>query len=402
MTSVTRPRVATDTKQTTLTPTIRAASRRSLYWIGVAGFLLLIAVIVLATTGSSTGGVRFSPTNAAPAGSKAIAEVLRQRGVDVAVPATLAAATAALRTPVGTTLLLVDPDSHLDRRQLRSLAALAGHVVLLSPTYSQLAALAPEVKPAGIVGRAALTAGCALPAATAAGTVGGAGSGYRVTAGSAPTSTCFGSGKGVFSVVDIAGSAPRLTVVGTGAVFDNEHVAQRGNAALALGLLGDHPRLVWYLPTIDDSSISGPSIAELSPAWVGSVAPLVIIVALVAAFWRGRRLGPLVIENLPVVVRASETMEGRARLYQSGAARLRALDSLRIGAISRLATVCGLSRRATVDEIIAASAAITSRNPADIRSLLLTAEPGSDRELVRLSDGLLELERAVDRDIRPT
>jgi hypothetical protein len=102
------------------------------------------------------------------------------------------------------------------------------------------------------------------------------------------------------------------------------------------------------------------------------------------------------------VVRASETMEGRARLYQKGAARLRALDSLRIGSISRLATQCGLPRLATVDDVIAAVAAITARDTAVIRSLLLTADPHSDRELVRLSDELLDLERAVARDIRPS
>ena len=99
-------------------------------------------------------------------------------------------------------------------------------------------------------------------------------------------------------------------------------------------------------------------------------------------------------------MRASETMEGRARLYQKGAARLHALDALRIGAVSRLATLCGLSRLATVDDVIAAVATVTTRDPAGIRSLLLTAEPRTDRDLVRLSDELLELERHLARAIR--
>jgi hypothetical protein len=387
---------------TTLTPTIRAATRKALFWIVAAIFLLLIAVVGVATAGASTGGVPFSATNAAPAGSKAIAEVLRSQGVDVSVPATLAGATSALRGSANSTLFLVDPDGHLDATQLRALASQADHVVLLSPTYSQVAALAPEVGLAGVVGRASLSAGCDLPAASAAGRVSGGGSGFRVLERSADTTACFGSGTSTFSVVDIARAGQHVTVVGTTDAFDNEHVSERGNAALALTLLGDNHRLVWYLPTIDDSSISGPTIAELTPAWVGAVSALLIVVAIVAAFWRGRRLGPLVVENLPVVVRASETMEGRARLYQKGAARLRALDSLRIGAVSRLATLCGLPRLATVAEVIAAVTTATSRDPAGIRSLLLAAEPRTDRELVRLSDELLELERAVARDIRPS
>lgn len=385
---------------TTLTPTIRAASRKALFWIVAAVFLLLIAVIAVGTRGSSTGGVPFSATNAAPAGSKAIAEVLRHQGVDVAVPATLASAKSALRASTSSTLFLVDPDSHLDKSQLTTLAALADHVVLLSPTYTQLKTLAPEVGLAGIVGRDSLAANCALPAASAAGRVSGAGSGFRVLDRAADTTACFSSGKKTFSLVEIKKVGRRLTVVGTTDAFDNEHVSQRGNAALALRLLGDNSKLVWYLPTIDDSSISGPSIAQLTPAWVGSVFALLIVAAIVAAFWRGRRLGPLVVENLPVVVRASETMEGRARLYQKGAARLHALDALRIGAVSRLATLCGLSRLATVDDVIAAVATVTTRDPAGIRSLLLTAEPRTDRDLVRLSDELLELERHLARAIR--
>jgi len=390
------------TVSTTLTPTIRAATRKALFWIVAVVFLVMIAVIALATTGASTRGVPFSATNAAPAGSKAIAEVLRAQGVDVSVPVTLASAESALGASRHSTLFLVDPDGHLDRTQLRALASRADHVIVLSPTYSQIAALAPEVGLAGVVGRNSLSAGCDLPAARAAGRVSGTGSGFRVLDRGAHTTACFASGTDTFSVVDISRATQHVTVIGTTDAFDNEHVAQRGNAALALTLLGDNDRLVWYLPTIDDSSASGPTIAQLTPAWVGAASALLIVVAIAAAFWRGRRLGPLVIENLPVVVRASETMEGRARLYQRGAARLRALDSLRIGSISRLATQCGLPRLATVDDVIAAVAAITARDTAVIRSLLLTADPHSDRELVRLSDELLDLERAVARDIRPS
>ncbi len=115
-----------------------------------------------------------------------------------------------------------------------------------------------------------------------------------------------------------------------------------------------------------------------------------------AGIWRGRRFGPLVVENLPVTVRASETMEGRARLYQKSSARLRALDSLRIGTIARLARSCGLPRLATVEEVVAAVAPLTGRPVTEVRGLLIDRHPASDAELVVLSDELLELERNVD------
>jgi hypothetical protein len=187
-----------------------------------------------------------------------------------------------------------------------------------------------------------------------------------------------------------------VAVLGAKQVLANETVALHGNAALALNLLGSTPTLVWYLPSIDDVAVTGlPTIAQLTPPWVSSLALLCFCIAIAAAFWRGRRMGPLVIENLPVVVRASETMEGRARLYQRNSARRHALDALRIGSIERLAGQCGLPRTATTAEVIAAVGAITGRDLARLSGILLDAVPANDRELVRLSDELLEIERTV-------
>jgi len=128
---------------------------------------------------------------------------------------------------------------------------------------------------------------------------------------------------------------------------------------------------------------------------------LVVLTALAAAVWRGRRFGPLIVENLPVTVRANETMQGRARLYQKSSARLRALDSLRIGTVERLAALCGLSRLASVDDVIASASAVARLQPAEVRRLLLDAVPATDRELVALSDQLLTLERAVATSVTP-
>ncbi len=62
-------------------------------------------------------------------------------------------------------------------------------------------------------------------------------------------------------------------------------------------------------------------------AWL--VAIQLGVALLLAALWRARRLGPLVTERLPVVVRASETVEGHARLYRSRRARDRVAATLR-------------------------------------------------------------------------
>ncbi|WP_281534104.1 hypothetical protein [Cryobacterium breve] len=133
----------------------------------------------------------------------------------------------------------------------------------------------------------------------------------------------------------------------------------------------------------------------MTPGWVTPTILLLAVVFLAAAVWQGRRLGPLVAENLPVTVRASETMEGRARLYARGNARLRALDSLRVATVQRLAARVGLSRLASLDDVVLAVSALTGRAPAEVRFVLVDGVPATDRDLVAQSDRLQDLERAV-------
>jgi hypothetical protein len=391
---------------TVVTPTLRRSAHRSLFWILGSAFVIVVAVVGLALTGgANSGGVALSPTNAAPQGSKAIAEVLRQQGVEVATPATFRAAMTALAGP-GTTLFLYDPNGFLDETQLKRLTDSPRQVVLLAPTFAQLKTLAPDVGNAGVSTKAALAGDCSLPAVQNAGSVTGGGTtggaqAFRLVAENSDATTCLASGKKSYALIELRSGIRTTTVLGTTAALANEHLSERGNAALALTLLGENARLVWYLPTAADAAGGGKSIAELTPLWVTPVLVLLVITVIAAAVWRGRRLGPLVVENLPVTVRASETMEGRARLYQRGGARLHALDALRIGAASRLAAHCGLPRLATIEEIVLAVSSLTGTPAGTIRALLVEDVPTSDADLVRLSDALLETERAVAAAIRP-
>jgi len=381
---------------TVTTPTIRRGLRRAAFWIGIGLVAVLVGVLSLLLAGEGSDGIPRSPSSPGPNGSKAVAEVLRDSGVEVRIPTGLAAAGSALASSEAATLVVDDPNGFLEPARLESLAASAETVVLIAPTVEQLEAVAPTVEPAGDVGRRVLDARCSFASAERAGSVDAEGFSYRVTADPAQADRCFASGSGAYSVISVG----NVVVIGTTAALTNERVLDRGNAALALGALGQNSRLVWYLPTIDDSAAGG-GAADLTPPWVPSIAVLAFIVALAAAVWRGRRFGPLVVENLPVVIRPTETMEGRARLYARGSARLRALDALRLGTLDRIAGHCGLPRLATVDEVIAAASAATGTDPSAVHRVLLSAEPTTDAELVRLSDELIDLERAVARATRP-
>jgi hypothetical protein len=391
---------ATTTPQRVMTASATTVLRRSVFWVAATVFAILVAVIGLAFAGSLSSGAALSPENPAPAGSRAIAEVLRQQGVRVEATSTLDDAEDAIGDPSATTLLYYDPDGILDAGQRAEVYGLADTVIVVDPAFEQLVDLSPDIAQAGAVD-GELDDDCSLDAADNAGSITGAGFGYRYT-GADSAVRCFGSGDGVYSVVQVERDGGTATVVGATSALSNESVDERGNAAFALTLLGRHPTLVWYLPSAADLVTEGaPTIGQLSPDWVLPAVALVALTTLAAAVWRGRRFGPLIVENLPVTVRANETMQGRARLYESSSARLRALDALRIGAVERIALVCGLPRVATVDDVIAAASAVTGRSEPEVRRVLVDARPANDRDLVALSDDLLVLERAVVIAVTP-
>jgi hypothetical protein len=139
------------------------------------------------------------------------------------------------------------------------------------------------------------------------------------------------------------------------------------------------------------------SFYELVPTWVYAALAQLAIAVLLLALWRMRRLGPVVPEPLPVVVRASETVEGRARLYQRARARDKAADALRRATLGRLVPLLGLPRRADPTAVVDALTRRTGRPQRDIGALLYGAAPTDDAGLVRLVAALDALEREVRR-----
>lgn len=391
-----------DPGQAATTPTAGRAIRRAAVWVVLIVAAVLVAILAISSlSGGLDAGTPLAADNPSPAGAMAVAEVLRDQGVDVIETGSLTETEDAVDAADGdATVLLWDVDGLLDSDQHDRLRRAADDLVVLDPTYFELQDLAPAVALAGATS-GTFASDCDLPAVVAAGTIVAEGTSYRIDEGTAGATGCLADDD-AFGLVQLTDADATLTLLGTTSLLTNEHVATEGNAALALTLLGRHRTLVWYLPTVDD--LDGqvpPNIAELTPPWVTPLAVLAALVALGAILWRARRVGPLVVENLPVVVRASETMQGRARLYERSNARLHALDALRIGAVARLARTCGLSRLATVTEVVDAVAAATGRDRAAVAGILIDHVPTTDSELVHLSDELLRLEADTARGTRP-
>ncbi|GAA2040568.1 DUF4350 domain-containing protein [Agromyces tropicus] len=394
---------ATATPAEAVTPRLRTALRRRRTWIAIVLVLLGGAALLVVLQGTVRApGAPLAADNAAPVGAQALARVLAAQGVEVEQVRSLDAARDAARD--GATVFLHDDLGVLDRDGLRGLAADADLIVVARPDFAALEVLAPGVRLAGLADGAPGAASCELPAAERAGALSDGQRALAVDddAEAARFTGCFPAGD-AFAVV--SGTSPQgadVVLVGATTPFANATIDEAGNAALAIGLLGSRDRVAWYLPGPGDADAAdAPTLGELMPGWTTPVLVLLVVVTVVAGIWRGRRFGPLVVEDLPVHVPASETGEGRARLYARGSARLRALDQLRIAAIRRLAVALRLPRSADVDAVVAGVANATGRAAADVRALLVDEEPRGDADLVRLARAVDDLERAVHETMLP-
>ncbi|WP_328910496.1 DUF4350 domain-containing protein [Streptomyces sp. NBC_00234] len=406
----------TTTTSPTTTPSTSASPTALQVWnrtrgLMIALLILVVAGITLAAVRSGDHHGRLDPRSADPQGSRAVAELLKRSGVSVDIVTTLDEATAAAGPD--TTLLVTAPNLLTTFQQRRLHAATtgsAGRTVLLAADALSLQALAPGVRaesPRPVTARAPR---CELPAARDAGKADTGG--IRYTAGTLSTTSCYLS-DGLPTLLVIEERRTGDTVLlGSPDLLHNNRLDQEGNASLALQLLGSRPHLVWYLPSLADPSATeadtergdratdssdSASFTDLIPSgWLWGTLQLALA-AVLAAIWRARRLGPLVTERLPVAIRASETTEGRARLYRRANARDRAAASLRSAARAHIAPLVGVSPRDahSPDVLLPAISARVTDSGGDLNALLFGPEPADDAALVLLTDQLDALEREV-------
>jgi hypothetical protein len=373
-----------------VTPTFGALLRRGRFWIIAAIAVVAIALGsgVLGAVGSAGG--TFSPENPGPAGARALRSVLEQQGVRVTTTTTVADS-----AKLPGTLLVDDTDATIPAGSWAQLLAGRSQVVVVAPEATALAALLPDVSAAGNPDASAAAASCDLPLAQRAGAMSLTDVNLSLRATS--STACFTSPAGGSQLISGTHDGVQVLLLADATAFTNAHIAVSGNAAVALGALGRSRDLVWFTQSsLDPAATAGAkTLQDLTPPWVTPLVALLLLTGLATALWQGRRLGPIVVEALPVIVRSRETVEGRARLYNRGSARLHAADSLRIGAIRRMAPNLGLSRNASVDEVITAATRLTGRSRETVAAILVNLEPGSDADLVRVSDDLAGLEAAV-------
>ena len=330
------------------------------------------------------------PESTGPDGAHALVALLRDHGVAVVVANSVDEAANAARP--GTLLLFAHTQRVADEGLLQRLAGSPGDLLLIEPTSRARAALAPGIR-SGKAGAPETKPDCALREANQAGSVDLEPSNTYRAVGDSTVSSCYGG-----ALVRYRDGDRTVTVVGNTDFMTNGGLLRAGNAALAMNLAGQHPRLVWYAPQHIEGGSSGKgTIFDLIPdnvTWM--VAQLCLTVALVA-LWKGRRIGPLVAEDLPVVVRASETVEGRGRLYRSRRARDRAAQALRSAALQRMLPRLGLGVDTPHPTVLLAMAQHTRADPESLRHILFGPPPATDADLIQLARALDDIERQVAR-----
>lgn len=371
----------------------RPRRSRRWWWPAAAVSGLVLVAVLSAVVNRPPTTLPLAPDNPRTLGARALAQILEREGVTIAFRRSVDGALEA--TPPDGTLFVTRPDL-LTADQWRAIAATEADVVLTDVAFADLGPLTTAVETTGLGHDEVRGAACSDPDAVAAGTLATRSGDVRATGEGVVV--CFPADPaqpdvGAYAVVQDGDRTIRI--VADARPFTNQALAEAGNAALALRVLGATEHLTWLVPTPVDP---GPGRGDSAlPPGADAVAAWALLLVAAVALWQGRRLGRVVSEPLPVIVPAAETTRGRARLYRRARAHAHAAAALRAGTASRLAHRTGVPASADPTSLVAALARATGRSPADVGAVLYGPPPDDD-------EGLLALVRELDTlesEVRP-
>ncbi|MBF4770351.1 DUF4350 domain-containing protein [Nocardioides agariphilus] len=353
----------------------------------IAAALLAAVVVALLVGGRPATTEPLDPDNPGGQGARAVARVLEAQGVEVRV---VRGADALDSEQLEGSTVLVTSTYLLGKSTTRRLLAGLGNadLVLAEPEPGVVTALGLDVQSWAVSPAGDRSARCSDPLlrgldvrvdlATEYGTAGG----------------CFAGAHGHL----VASAGDHITLLGASALLTNDQVLRADNAAVALRLLGQHDRLVWYVPEVADLiGEDGVSLRTLVPDWTlpGVWIAGAAVVALL--LWRVRRLGPLVTEPLPVTVKAIETARSRGRLYRKAGDRAHAARALRRASRAALGARLHLPTPSDDAAFLREVSQHLGRPLEQVGALLRDDAPAptTDDDLIRLANELAALEREV-------
>ena len=367
-----------------------AIGRRTRWAAGVVLVLGLVVLAVLVVVGAAGRQQADDPRSSTPGGAGALGALLAAEGVRVTT--TQQVDTAAAAADPARTLVVANADRLEEAAARRLLTAGWDRVILLRPNTPALTRFGVRASARSARAGSPLAPNCPVEAAQRAGTIAVAGLRASYIATGPAQFACYPTADGhTYLGVGTADGAP-VELVGGGVA--NSELAADGNAAFALNVFGARAEITWLMARTEPPSGATRSPSLLPPWWPIALAQCAVAFVVVA-IWRGRRLGPILTEPIPVRIRAAETVEGHGRLYHRLTARDRAAEALRAGATARLSRAFGHA-----EDPLALSAAVgnrTGRDPGEVRRLLFEAVPASDDDLVNLARHLDRLEQEARR-----
>jgi hypothetical protein len=387
-----------------------------------------------------------APGGTAPAGGSRLADELRARGVTVQRETRTSDALVAARQGEATLFLPAPTLVHPSYLSMLSLLPTGTRIVLVDPPARVLDGSGIPLATAGrrwatrATGPDGAGQTCAVPEARRAGVAAALRQRYVARADDpVPLGRCYDAG-----LVRLRWATGELTVIGASDPFRNDRIREHNNAALAAGLLGTNPRVIWLdlpapepPPGVVDEPVTesaappsptpgpdggvpqdgypgdqtatgvpgepgagdgGPAALRAAqrnplwdafPPWFWALLVQLALAILALALWRARRLAPPVAEPLPVTVRSAETVLGRGRLYRRARARGPSANILRDAALARIVPLLDLPADAPPADVVSAVAAQTGHRAEEIGTLLYGPPPQTD-------DDLLHLARALD------
>ena len=427
---------------------------RRVLFVAAAALLTALAPTAYAATPSANTPL-VSPEN-----DDAMLNMLMANGIQYTTSTTVADATA--YSGSDTTLVIDQDETSLTASAIAQLASTTwGRIIVLGYDSNLISALAPGItvdKPTTTQSSTVVDpgTGCTQSNATAAGSVvmpTGSETYQLPKAATSATATPTGTASPAYT--DLTGcyaigsnGDPALVslhntktggdviLLGWTDFIENEYLTREGDASLALGLFGAHGTLVWLAqqftednnlngclgqacsggatPTSSASGAGGGvgsgsgkggggtssavTLAQLIPHWIWWMLLQLLVAAVALAYWRSRRLGRLVGENLPVKVHAAETVEGHANLYRRASAHGRAAGLLRSATARRIAPLLGLPAGPAgrkPESLVQAVAERLGQAPEQVHAVLAGEVPMTEAELVRLTDQLDRLEQEV-------
>ncbi|MFV1990036.1 MAG: DUF4350 domain-containing protein [Acidimicrobiales bacterium] len=206
-------------------------------------------------------------------------------------------------------------------------------------------------------------------------------------------SVCFADGDSA-RVSQIALGRGLITWIGDVGLVQNENIADEENAELFVRLLGDAETVIFADARMtaetpppesapeDVEPSETPELFNLLPSWARLGLWQLVVALVLFIWWRSRRLGDPVVEDLPVEVPASEFVRASGRVMQRSRARSMSLAYIRRSFREDCGRWLGLSADAPADEWVRVVAGKTNEKPGAIRLLLYGAKPANEAELV--------------------